>query len=85
MQDVPGDVRIVGRVIMTRREYKCNYVPLVRLSSLLTRLRQGEGIIVAVETSRFSVESVASLARSYGAALRVLSSRGDLVTLLLRK
>ncbi len=79
------DIKVVGKVVMTRRRYKCNYVPLVKLSSFLTKLKEGEGVIVAVETARFSIESVAALAKAYGAKMEVLSSEEGLVTLLIRK
>ncbi len=79
------DVKVVGKVVMTGRQYKCNYVPLVKLASLLTKLKEGEGILVAIETARFSIESVAALAKAYGAKIEVLSSEEGLVTLLIKK
>lgn len=78
-------VKLVGEVVMVGQKYKCSYVPLVKLASFLTKLRDGEGVLVTVETSRFSIESVAALTKAYGAKLDVLSSKDDLVTLLIRK
>ncbi len=82
---IPKDVKVIGKVAMTKRKYKCNYVPLVKLASLLTKLREGEGILVVIETARFSIESVAALAKAYSAKMDVLSSQEGSVTLLLRK
>ncbi|GEM_PF-1338619 len=84
LQSLKG-IKVVGKVVMTRRQYKCNYVPLVKLASLLTKLKEGEGILVAIETARFSIESVAALAKAYGAKIEALSSEEGLVTLLIRK
>lgn len=78
-------LKLVGKVVITRRKYKCTHVPLVKLASFLTKLRNGEGVLVAVETSHFSIESIAALSKAYGAELEVLSSRDDLVTLVIRK
>ncbi len=82
---IPKDIKVIGKVVMTRRQYKCNYVPLVKLASLLTKLREGEGILVVIETARFSIESVAALVKAYNAKMEVLSSQEGLVTLLVRK
>lgn len=82
---IPKDVRVIGKVAMTKRKYKCNYVPLVKLASLLTKLGEGEGILVVIETARFSIESVAALVKAYSARMEVLSSQEGLVTLLVRK
>ncbi|MDK2384897.1 MAG: hypothetical protein QI199_08875 [Candidatus Korarchaeota archaeon] len=84
LQSLKG-IKVVGKVVMTRRQYKCNYVPLVKLASFLTKLKEGEGILVAIETARFSIESVAALAKAYGAKIEALSSEGELVTLLIKK
>ena len=78
-------VRVIGKVAMTRREHKCSYIPLVKLARFLTKLKEGEGVLVTVETSQFSVESVAALAKAYEADAEVVSSHGNLVTVLIRK
>ncbi len=82
---IPKNLKLVGKVAMTRKRYKCNYIPLIKLSSLLTKLREGEGILVSVERSRFSLESVMALAKAYGARSEILSNGGDLAILLLVK
>ncbi len=83
--DVLEGVKIIGKVAMTKKRYKCNYIPLIKLSSLLTNLKKGEGILVSVETPRFSIESVMALAKAYEAKTRILSSEKDRVILLLEK
>ncbi|HDI73665.1 MAG TPA: hypothetical protein ENF57_01495 [Candidatus Korarchaeota archaeon] len=82
---VSEQVKIVGKVEMIRKHYKCNYIPLIKLSGLLSKLGEGEGVMVVVDTARFSLESVAALSKAYDAELKVLSSEGDLVSLLVYK
>jgi len=79
---MPDKVGIVATVTMTRQKYKCQYIPLVRLASLLSKLDEGEGIEVIVDTEKFNVKSVEALAKAYQAKVKKKSSEGPMVTLL---
>ncbi len=82
---MPDKVSIVATVTMTRQKYKCQYIPLVRLASLLSKLERGEGIEVIVDTERFNVKSVEALAKAYQAKIEERSSEGPMVTILIYK
>jgi len=78
-------LRVIERIEMRREKYKCAYVPLIKLTKLLSSMGNGEAIEVLIDTERFSLESVESLARAYGAACERVSCRGNFVELLIRK
>ncbi len=79
---MPDKVSIVATITMTRQKCKCQYIPLVRLASLLSKLNEGEGIEVIVDTEKFNVKSVEALAKAYRAKVKEKSFEGPMVTLL---
>lgn len=78
-------MRVIERIEMREENYKCAYVPLIKLTRLLSSMREGEAIEVLVDTERFSLGSVESLAKVYGASCETVSREGNFVELLIRK
>ena len=78
-------MRVIERIEMRRENYKCAYVPLIKLTKLLSSMGEGEAVEVLIDTERFSLESVESLASVYGAVCERVSCRGNFMELLIRK
>mgnify|MGYP001772796094 CR=1 FL=1 len=78
-------MRVIERIEMLKGKCKCVYVPLIRLTKLLSNMREGEAVEVIIDTERFSLESVESLAKAYGAKCERLSCKGSVIELLITK
>jgi len=80
-----GKMRVLERIEMVKEKYKCQYVPLIKLTKLLSSMGKDEAVEVLIDTDRFSLESVEALARAYGASCEIISSKGNMVELLIRR
>ncbi|MEM0017763.1 MAG: hypothetical protein QXJ48_01565 [Candidatus Korarchaeum sp.] len=78
-------MRVIDRIEMRKENYRCAYVPLIKLTKLLSSMREGEAVEVLIDTERFSLDSVESLAKVYGAACERVSCKGNFIELLIRK
>ncbi len=75
---------IVGKVVMAGK-VKCYYLPLVKLTNYLTKLKEGQGIYVKLDTKRFDIKPIKALAESYRAKVKVLNGVNGVVELLVYK
>ncbi|WP_052568079.1 hypothetical protein [Candidatus Korarchaeum cryptofilum] len=80
-----GKMRVLERIEMVKEKYKCQYVPLIKLTKLLSSMGNEDAVEVLIDTDRFSLESVEALARAYGASCEIVSSKGNLLELLIRR
>lgn len=78
-------MRVIERIEMLKGKCKCVYVPLIRLAKVLSSMREGEAVEVVIDTDRFSLESVESLAKAYGAKCERVSCEGSIIELLIMK
>lgn len=78
-------LRVIERIEMRKENYRCAYVPLIKLTKLLSSMKEGEAIEVLIDTERFSLDSVESLAKVYGTTCERISCKGNFIELLIRK
>ncbi|MCS7103214.1 MAG: hypothetical protein NZ992_04950 [Candidatus Korarchaeum sp.] len=78
-------MKVIERIEMRKENYRCAYVPLIKLTKLLSSMRKGEAIEVLIDTERFSLDSVESLAKVYGAVCERISCRDNFIELLIKK
>jgi len=79
-----SQLTIVGKVTLAGK-VKCYYLPLVKLTNYLTKLEEGQGIHVKLDTKRFDIKPIKALAESYRAKVKVLRGVNGVIELLVYK